>query len=87
MGFNRKALGLPIHQLLGGKFRDKVRVYCDTQLYSVRNPKPEDYAKVARAAVDKGYTAVKFDLDEANDPNKYDRVELDCQSCRSRKNV
>ena len=26
-----KALGLPIYQLLGGKFRDKVRVYCDTQ--------------------------------------------------------
>ena len=68
-----KALGLPIYQLLGGKFRDKVRVYCDTQLYSVRNPKPEEYAKVAREAVDRGYTAIKFDLDEANDPNKYDR--------------
>ena len=68
-----KALGLPIYQLMGGKFRDKVRVYCDTQLYSVRNPKPEEYAKVAREAVDRGYNAVKFDLDEANDPNKYDR--------------
>ena len=68
-----KALGLPIYQLLGGKFRDKVRVYCDTQLYSVRNPKPEDFAKVARTAVDRGYNAIKFDLDEANDPNKYDR--------------
>ncbi|WP_018614689.1 mandelate racemase/muconate lactonizing enzyme family protein [Segetibacter koreensis] len=68
-----KALGLPVYQLLGGKFRDKVRVYCDTQLYEVRNPKPEDYAKVARVAVDKGYTAVKFDIDEANDPNKYDK--------------
>jgi galactonate dehydratase len=68
-----KALGLPIYQLMGGKFRDKVRVYCDTQLYSVRNPKPEDFAKVARSAVDRGYNAIKFDLDEANDPNKYDR--------------
>jgi len=68
-----KALGLPIYQLLGGKFRDKVRVYCDTQLYSVNNPPPEEYAKVAREAVDRGYTAVKFDLDEARDPNKYDR--------------
>jgi galactonate dehydratase len=28
-----KALGLPVYQLLGGKFRDKVRVYCDTALY------------------------------------------------------
>jgi galactonate dehydratase len=69
-----KALGVPVYQLMGGKYRDKVRVYCDTQLYSVRNPQPEEYAKVARAAVDRGYTAVKFDIDEANDPNKYDRV-------------
>ena len=69
-----KALGVPIYQLMGGKYRDKVRVYCDTQLYSVSNPKPEEFARVARAAVDKGYTAVKFDLDEANDPNRYDRV-------------
>jgi len=69
-----KALGVPVYQLLGGKYRDKVRVYCDTQLYSVRNPPPEEFAKVAREAVNKGYTAVKFDLDEANDPNRYDRV-------------
>ena len=68
-----KALGLPVYQLLGGKFRDKVRVYCDTELYAVRNPKPEDYAKAATDAVARGYTAVKFDIDEANDPNKYDR--------------
>lgn len=69
-----KVLGVPVYQLMGGKFRDKVRVYCDTQLYSVNNPKPEEFAKVAREAVDRGYTAVKFDLDEANDPNRYDRV-------------
>ena len=25
-----KALGLPVYQLLGGKFRDRIRVYCDT---------------------------------------------------------
>src|SRR5689334_12077535 len=40
-----KALGLPVHQILGGKFRDNVRVYCDTELYAVRNPAPEDYGK------------------------------------------
>lgn len=68
-----KALGIPVHQLLGGKFRDKVRVYCDTELYTVRNPVPEDYAKAAKDAVARGYTAVKFDIDQANDPNKYDR--------------
>ena len=25
-----KALGLPVYQLLGGKFRDTVRLYCDS---------------------------------------------------------
>lgn len=68
-----KALGLPVYQLLGGKFRDKMRVYMDTALYQSRLPEPEDFAKAAREAVDMGFTAVKFDLDQANDPNKYDR--------------
>src|SRR5881275_3559008 len=27
-----KALGLPVYQLLGGKFRDKVRIYCDSDM-------------------------------------------------------
>ena len=68
-----KALGVPVYQLLGGKFRDKVRVYCDTALYTARNPTPDDYAKSAKGAVKNGYNAVKFDIDEGNDPNKYDR--------------
>ena len=68
-----KALGLPVYQLLGGKFRDKVRVYCDTELYTVNRPMPEDYAKAALDAIKRGYTAVKFDIDQANDPNKYDK--------------
>ncbi len=68
-----KALGLPVYQLLGGKFRDRVRVYMDTALYQTQLPKPEDFAKNAREAVDMGMTAVKFDLDQGNDPNRYDR--------------
>jgi len=68
-----KALGLPVYQLLGGKFRDKCRVYCDTELYTATNPKPEDYAIAARGAVSRGYTAVKFDIDDAREPNKFDR--------------
>lgn len=67
-----KALGLPVYQLLGGKFRDKIRVYCDTALYTSRNPTPQDYAKAATGAVKMGFNAVKFDIDEGNDPNKYD---------------
>lgn len=68
-----KALGVPVYQMLGGKFRDRVRVYMDTALYQSNLPSPEDFAKSAQKAVDYGMTAVKFDLDQANDPNRYDR--------------
>jgi galactonate dehydratase len=68
-----KALQLPVYQLLGGKFRDKVRVYCDTALYQTNLPKPADFAEAARNAKKMGFNAIKFDLDQANDPNKYDR--------------
>jgi galactonate dehydratase len=67
-----KALGVPVYRLLGGKFRDNIRVYMDTALYQSRLPTPADFAKAAREAVDMGMTAVKFDLDQGNDPNKYD---------------
>ncbi len=67
-----KALGLPVYQLLGGKFRDKIRVYCDTALYQNNLPKPQDFADAALEAKKLGFSAIKFDLDQAKDPNKYD---------------
>jgi galactonate dehydratase len=67
-----KALGLPVYQLLGGKFRDKVRVYCDTALYQSRLPTPADFAAAATEAKKMGFNAIKFDLDQAQDPAKYD---------------
>ncbi len=67
-----KALGLPVYQLLGGKFRDRIRVYLDTALYQVKLPEPKQFADAAREAVEMGFTAVKFDLDQRNDPHKYD---------------
>jgi galactonate dehydratase len=67
-----KALGLPVYQLLGGKFRDKIRVYCDTALYRENQPTPDVYAESATRAIKMGFNAVKFDIDQANDPNKYD---------------
>ena len=67
-----KALGLPVYQLLGGKFRDKIRVYCDTALYRANSPTPKQFAESAMDAIKRGFTAVKFDVDERNDPNKYD---------------
>ncbi|MDZ4708152.1 MAG: mandelate racemase/muconate lactonizing enzyme family protein [Saprospiraceae bacterium] len=68
-----KILGLPVYQLLGGKFRDRIRVYMDTALYQSQNPKPAEFAAAAKQAVEMGFNAIKFDVDQANDPNKYDR--------------
>ncbi len=68
-----KALGLPVYQLLGGKFRDKIRVYCDTALYQNRLPTPKDFADKALEAKKMGFNAIKFDLDQRDDPSKYDQ--------------
>jgi galactonate dehydratase len=66
-----KALGLPVYQLLGGKFRDRIRVYCDT---AGSRLEPREMGRRAREDVEKyGFTAVKFDIDDADDPNKLDR--------------
>jgi galactonate dehydratase len=67
-----KALNVPVYQLLGGKFRDKIRVYCDTALYQRNLPQPKDFADAASKAKSMGFNAMKFDLDQANDPKKYD---------------
>ena len=39
-----KAAGLPVHRLLGGKVRDKVRVYNGAVRFSMQGQRPEDYA-------------------------------------------
>ncbi len=67
-----KALNLPVYQLLGGKFRDRIRVYNDTALYQKNLPTPKDFADAALKAKSMGFNAMKFDLDQATDPNKYD---------------
>jgi len=68
-----KALNVPVYQLLGGKFRDKVRVYSDTALYRSNNPPPKEFADSALNAVKMGFNAIKFDIDQAGDPNRFDR--------------
>ena len=51
-----KALQKPVHQLLGGAFRDSIRVYASNMFQFT----PEATAERARKAVDAGFTAVKF---------------------------
>ncbi|MCC7156507.1 MAG: mandelate racemase/muconate lactonizing enzyme family protein [Bryobacterales bacterium] len=66
-----KAVGLPVYQLLGGKVRDKVRVYCDSQ---TEDPKDPEAPKKLAGIRDMGFTAIKIDIDEAADPARFDRV-------------
>ena len=68
-----KALGLPVYQLLGGKVRDRVRVYCDS---GSREMIPGDERSLARIheIQEMGFTAAKIDIDDAADPARFDRV-------------
>ncbi|MEM2905154.1 MAG: mandelate racemase/muconate lactonizing enzyme family protein [Candidatus Bathyarchaeia archaeon] len=52
-----KALKLPVHMLLGGLFREKVRVYASA-LFNMENP--DVTVREAQRYVDQGFTAVKF---------------------------
>jgi len=57
-----KILDVPAYQLLGGKYRDKMRVYCDC--HTEEEADPEACADEAERVVDElGYDALKFDLD------------------------
>ncbi|MGE5570719.1 MAG: mandelate racemase/muconate lactonizing enzyme family protein [Rhodospirillales bacterium] len=66
-----KALGIPIYQLLGGKVRDRIRVYCDS---GTNNRKDPAAAKYIQQIIDMGFTAAKIDIDDGNDPARFDRV-------------
>jgi galactonate dehydratase len=66
-----KALGLPIYQLLGGSMRERIRVYCDSGTNNRNDPKAGEF--IAQI-VDLGFTAAKIDIDDRNDPDRFDRV-------------
>lgn len=54
-----KAYGVPVYQMLGGKFRDKVRVYCDTD---ADRPSGTAMGKRLKERMDLGFTFLKMDL-------------------------
>jgi len=53
-----KAYNAPVYQMLGGKFRDKIRCYADTD----ESQDPHDYAKRLLMRKDLGFTWLKMDL-------------------------
>lgn len=54
-----KRLGVPVYQLLGGAVRTQIRMYANTWFLGARTP--DEYATRARAVVDAGWDAIKFD--------------------------
>jgi L-alanine-DL-glutamate epimerase-like enolase superfamily enzyme len=70
-----KVLDVPAYELMGGKYRDEITIYCDTHggeslgaaQSETRDPRevytPESYAAAAREVVDAGFDVLKFDLD------------------------
>lgn len=53
-----KAYGVPLYQLLGGKYRDRVRIYVDTPTVS----DPQEFALRMKGRVEKGFTIMKMDI-------------------------
>jgi L-alanine-DL-glutamate epimerase-like enolase superfamily enzyme len=67
-----KALGLPVYRLLGGLYRERVRVYAS---YMSRDLTPQAYAERAAAAMEGGFSGVKIKIGErfafdAKDPDE-----------------
>ncbi|OAM76933.1 galactonate dehydratase [Devosia elaeis] len=52
-----RALGVPVHELLGGPVRDRVRTYC-----WIGGDRPQNLIEGALALRDKGYDACKFNI-------------------------
>ena len=57
-----KAAGIPVYKLLGGKIRDRVRVYLTGSPVQVTGSRPEEYAAAARAVreLPQGFTLCKM---------------------------
>ncbi|MDE2847731.1 MAG: mandelate racemase/muconate lactonizing enzyme family protein [Gemmatimonadota bacterium] len=53
-----KAYGVPAYQLAGGKFRDRVRIYCDT----TSTPDAEEMGRRLKERMDRGFTFLKMDV-------------------------
>ncbi|AKS31032.1 galactonate dehydratase [Mycolicibacterium goodii] len=66
-----KALGVPAHELLGGRVRDRIKVYS-----WIGGDRPSETAKAAREVVDRGFTAVKMNgTEEMQYLDTWDKVD------------
>ena len=57
-----QAIGVPIWQLLGGAYRNSIRMYNDCHA-GEENDNPESWAAKAKMVENRGFDAIKFDID------------------------
>ena len=58
-----KAYGVPVYQMLGGKFRNKMRIYCDTDVeFNKDRSAGESMGLALKERLSRGYTILKMDL-------------------------
>ena len=69
-----KALGAPACRLLGGRYRERIRLYADVGRGKDMKNTPEAWAARAREGVAEGFGAIKFDIDHAADEFRHDSV-------------
>lgn len=55
-----KAYQIPLYQLLGGKYRDKIRLYCDTDIEGRQSGL--EMGKALKKRMEMGFTFLKMDL-------------------------
>lgn len=53
-----KVYGVPLYQLLGGRYRDRVRIYVDTPTVS----DPDQFAQRMKGRKEQGFTIMKMDI-------------------------
>jgi len=55
-----KAFGVPVYQMLGGQFRDRIRVYCDTDVRG--KPTGVAMGEALKERMEMGFTFLKMDV-------------------------
>ncbi len=71
-----KYAGVPVYQLLGGKYRDQITTYATfSGTYQGRGPKtPEAVAESVRAMIERGFTVIKMALRQGPGSEDFARV-------------
>jgi galactonate dehydratase len=67
-----KAAGQPVYRMLGGKFRDRIRLYADCGDGDDPAGSVSGCVDRAQRVVEEGFTAIKFDIDDLQHPAKHD---------------